>query len=82
MGNPRIEQLGKWIFYFMGGFALSCSLSMAATSLFFSLGLVAGLWRLWLKYDDVWPTIKSWRGVSLVLLLYWITIGREDKSRL
>ncbi|WP_273037961.1 O-antigen ligase family protein [Schwartzia succinivorans] len=42
-----------WIFYFMCGFALFSSVSMAGGNLFLSLGLVASFVRLYYKRDDV-----------------------------
>lgn len=63
--NQRIAKIEKWIFYFMGGFALSSSLSIAAANIFLSLGLVAALWRLWYKHDDLGAVLRAKRGVTI-----------------
>ena len=65
MENQRIAKIEKWIFYFMGGFALSSSLSIAAANIFLSLGLVAALWRLWYKHDDLGAALRAKRGVTI-----------------
>ena len=51
--EQRVGKVENWLFYFMGGFALSSSLSIAAGNIFLSLGLLALLYRLYLKHDDL-----------------------------
>ena len=51
--EKRVQIAEKWIFYFMCGFALFSSVSMAGGNLFLSLGLVASFVRLYYKHDDV-----------------------------
>lgn len=65
--NQRIAKIEKWIFYFMGGFALSSSLSIAAANIFLSLGLAAALWRLWYKHDDLGAVLRAKRGVTIAV---------------
>ena len=43
----------KWIFYFLCGFALFSSTSIAMGNVFLSLAIVAGAVRLWKKHDDI-----------------------------
>lgn len=49
----RIEKAEQWVFYFMCGFALFSSLSIAIGNIFLILGLVATAYRLYLKHDDL-----------------------------
>ena len=63
--NQRIAKIEKWIFYFMGGFALSSSLSIAAANILLSLGLAAALWRLWYKHDDLVTVLRAKRGITI-----------------
>ena len=63
--NQHIAKIEKWIFYFMGGFALSSSLSIAAANIFLSLSLVAALWRLWYKHDDLGAVLRAKWGITI-----------------
>ena len=51
--EKRAQIAEKWVFYFMCGFALFSSVSMAGGNIFLSLGIVAFLVRLHYKHDDV-----------------------------
>ena len=63
--NQRIEQVEKWIFYFIGGFALFSSVSIAVGNIFLSLSILAGVYRLYLKHDDIASALLFHRGIAL-----------------
>lgn len=51
--EERAQVAEKWIFYFMCGFALFSSVSMAVGNIFLSSSLAASLVRLYCKHDDL-----------------------------
>lgn len=51
--QKRLQITENWVYYFMCGFAMFSSVSMAGGNLFLSLGIVAFLVRLHYKHDDV-----------------------------
>lgn len=67
MDSVRLQKTEKWIFYFMGGFALFSSLSIAVGNIFLSLTLAAFAYRLFLKHDDVTRILHIDHGITLVL---------------
>ncbi len=52
-----VQQAENWVFYFLSGFALFSSLSIAVGNIFLSLVIAAGVWRLYYKHDDGLPAI-------------------------
>lgn len=49
----EVQSAEQWIFRFMCGFALASSLSIAIQNIFLVLALVALVYRLYVKHDDV-----------------------------
>ena len=53
ISTNNVFGIEKWIFYFLCGFALFSSTSIAMGNVFLSLAIVAGTVRLWKKHDDI-----------------------------
>lgn len=49
----KVQTAELWIFRFMCGFALFSSLSVAIQNIFFILAILAFVYRLYLKHDDI-----------------------------
>ncbi len=74
MENRRIAHIEKWIFYFMGGFALFSCISIAVGNVFLSLSLVAFLMRLYYKHDDIWSRLNVERYITGCLAFLMVTV--------
>ena len=61
-----VEKANKWTYKMMCGFALTISLSMAASNVFLALSVLAFFYRLWLKHDDV---VEFYNRYSTILKL-------------
>ncbi len=46
------KKVERWIFYFLCGYALFSSTSIAVGNVFLSLSIVAALFRVYKKHDD------------------------------
>ena len=67
MENSRLHKTEKWVFYFMCGFALFSSISIAVGNIFLSLSLAGLLYRCYLRHDDLLERLCPDRKVMLVL---------------
>lgn len=60
----------KWIFYFLCGFALFSSTSIAIGNIFLSLTIVAVAVRLWKKHDDIKELMTVDKMLAVPFLLF------------
>ena len=66
MISKKIETAEKWIYYFLCGYALFSSVSMAIQNIFLGLTTIAFFYRLYLKHDDIGKAFAVDRGLKLV----------------
>ena len=66
----EISKIENWVFYFLCGFALFSSTSIAIGNIFLSLTIAAGALRLWKKHDDVKELIRVDKALAYPFLLF------------
>lgn len=66
----NVSSIEKWIFYFLCGFALFSSTSIAIGNIFLSLTIVAVAVRLWKKHDDIRELLTVDKSLAVPFLLF------------
>ena len=66
----NVSSIEKWVFYFLCGFALFSSTSIAMGNDFLSLAIVAGAVRLWKKHDDIRELLTVDMSLAVPFLLF------------
>lgn len=66
----NVSSIEKWVFYFLCGFALFSSTSIAMGNVFLSLAIVAGAVRLWKKHDDIRELLTVDMSLAVPFLLF------------
>ena len=66
----NVSSIEKWVFYFLCGFALFSSTSIAMGNVFLSLAIVAGAVRLWKKHDDIREMLTVDMSLAVPFLLF------------
>ena len=68
--ETNVASIEKWVFYFLCGFALFSSTSIAMGNVFLSLAIVAGAVRLWKKHDDIRELLTVDMSLAVPFLLF------------
>lgn len=71
MSDNRLQTTEQWIYRFMCGFALFSSLSIAIQNIFLILAILAFVYRLYLKHDDIKDALTIDKGI-LYPFLVWV----------
>lgn len=66
----NVSSIEKWVFYFLCGFALFSSTSIAIGNIFLSLTIVAVVVRLWKKHDDIRELLTVDKSLAVPFLLF------------
>ncbi len=69
-----VEKVNLWTYKMMCGFALTISLSMAASNVFLALSILAFFYRLWLKHDDVITFYNKYSTILKLLGVLMLTV--------
>lgn len=70
ISTNNVFGIEKWIFYFLCGFALFSSTSIAIGNIFLSLTIVAVAVRLWKKHDDIKELMTVDKMLAVPFLLF------------